>query len=179
MKKSPLSDHESDQQLRCFYRPHPRVVYDGTLINHKTGEVFTPPRRTKQSHVEECDINAIMKQYGRTGQIRHISANAERGQYVDLPGDVDYQESLNTVAQAQQAFATLPAKVRDRFGNDPTHFLGFLSDPDNQDEAIKLGLATRRPTDPVADSNGATKPPKEPPQAPTAAPAAPKAPEGS
>ncbi|AXH76619.1 MAG: internal scaffolding protein [Microviridae sp.] len=171
MKKHPLSDHEAARPLYSFYRPHPRVTYDGTLINHKTGEVYTPPRMTKQSHLEECDINAIMKQYQRTGQIRHVAANAERGQYVDLPGDIDFQESLNTVARAQEAFATLPSKVRDRFGNDPTQFLAFMADPANQDEAIKLGLATRKPDAPAPGASSPPPPPTPPSETSAAAPA--------
>ena len=76
---------------------------------------------------------------------------------MDLPDDLDFQASLEIVRQAQEAFATLPSGTRARFENDPQNFLAFLSDPANQDEAIKLGFATdRRP------------PPKEPETAPTA-----------
>lgn len=166
--------------LYHFYRPHKRVLYEPKLCDPATGEWTTPQRRVKQSHVDECDINNILKQYSVTGQIKHISAKAAMGQYLDLPGEMDFQISLNIIKDAEQAFGSLPSKVRDRFGNDAAQFLAFMADANNIDEAIKLGLATRAPLkEPVADSNGAKMPPQKPPQAPTAAPAAPKAPEGS
>lgn len=164
-------------ELRSFYRPHKRTPYTGELVNSTTGELFTPPRRVKQSFVAECDINNILKQYSATGQLRHISAKAEQGQYLDLPDDLDFQSSMNIVKAGEVAFASLPAKTRDRFGNDPANFLLFMADPENQDEAIKLGLATRRP-DPTPEAGtggGASKPP----QAPSAPPATPPEPEGS
>lgn len=142
-----------------FYRPHARVQYTGELVNHVTGEVFTPPRRVKQSFVAECDINNILKQYSKTGQIKHISAKAAQGAYVDLPDEADFQTALNTVRQAELSFSTLPAKVRDRFGNDPAQFLSFIADPENQDEAVKLGLMTARPVPPKVEPE--SKPPAE------------------
>lgn len=142
-------------KLRSFYRPHQRVYAPVGIEKYdlKTGEVKIEiePSRTKQSFVEECDINNILKQYQKTGQIRHITAQAEKGQYVDLPEPIDFQESLNTVMRAEEAFATLPAKLRNRFGNDPSEFLEFMGDPANQDEIIKLGLAKDlRVPDPAA-----------------------------
>lgn len=146
------------------YRPHKRVVFDGTLTNPVTGEILTPVRRVKQEFRNECDINNILKQYKLTGQVAHIRANASQGAYTDLPEGTDFQEALNTVIAGQAAFATLPAKVRDRFGNDPNQFLYFMADPANQEEAIELGLAT--------DTRGnGQKPPTTPPAPPVASPA--------
>lgn len=144
-----------------FYTPHERVTFDGTYTDPATGEITTPVRRTKQSFVAECDINNILKQYKLTGQIRHISAKAALGTYEDLPDPMEFQESLNLIIQAEESFASLPARVRDRFGNDPSNFLRFMGDPRNQDEMIALGLATRVP---------APEPPT-PPAGPEPAPA--------
>lgn len=128
--------------LRSFYRPHKRVVYTGELVNHRTGEVFTPPSRTKQSFVQECDINNIIKSFKVTGQIRHMNERAAQGVYADLPDPIEFQDALHAVKEAQASFATLPAAVRSRFQNDPQSFLSFMADPANQDEIIKMGLAT-------------------------------------
>lgn len=132
-----------------FHRPHDRkaTAYTGELVDPKTGEVFKPPSRTKQSFVAECDINNILKQYRASGMLRHISAKAEKGVYTDLPDNIDFQESMNTVLQAEAAFASLPSSTRSRFHNDPAEFLEFMANPANQDEAIKMGLAkdTRPP----------------------------------
>lgn len=123
-----------------FYRPHERVQYTGELVNPHSGEVTVPPSMTKQEFVRECDINNVIKQYKSHGMISHINAKAAQGAYTDLPDSVDFQESLHTIMVAENAFMTLPAKVRDRFGQDPAEFLAFLSNPENADEARKLGI---------------------------------------
>lgn len=128
-----------------FYRPHDRVREDGSIFDRKTGEFFIPPSKTKQAMLAECDINRIIKQFSVTGQFTHLNARARLGAFTDLPDDLDYQAALNTVIEGEQAFASLPAKVRDRFDNDPASFLQFFSDPENQDEAIKLGLVVPLP----------------------------------
>lgn len=143
-----------------MYRPH-KPVKKENVDEH--GVVL--PSRTHQSFVAECDINNILKEYALSGQIRHISAKAEQGAYVDLPDQIDFQESLNIVMQGQEAFASLPSQVRNRFHNNPAEFLEFMADPANQDEAIKLGLATdnRPPADdppaPPAKPGGEGDPP--------------------
>lgn len=110
-----------------FYHPHPRVTFNSgtTLV-------------TKQAFKAECDINNILKQYQRTGIISHVQ-NA-RPTYTDLPSDLDYQQSMNTLIAAQQAFDGLPSKVRDRFGNDPLQLLRALQDPDQADYLREVGI---------------------------------------
>lgn len=148
-----------------FYRPHTRSAtwWTGDVINPVTGEVSRPPSRTKQDFRDQCDINNIIKQYKITGQIQHISAAAAQGRFEDLPDPIDFQQSLNTIREADQAFAALPAKLRDRFGNDPSQFLSFLSDPENLDEARRLGIVNPLP-EPAS-------PPNSPEPTPAPAPA--------
>lgn len=129
-----------------FARPHARVTFDGLLFDPKTGEYFKPKTRTKQSFKAECDINNILQQYSATGMIKHI--RNEQPRYADLPDDVDFQSAMNTVIQAESAFASLPSKIRNRFHNDPQEFLAFMADPKNKDEAIELGLVNRPPAEP-------------------------------
>lgn len=137
---------------RSFYVPHARV----TMPEHdrRTGEV--PPSMTKQEFVQECDINNIIKSFSKTGQIAHISSKAAQGAYVDLPDPLDYQDALHIAAAAEASFATLPSKVRDRFANDPSRFLEFMSNPDNEAEARTLGLLNPVPPSP-------SEPPAGPP----------------
>lgn len=152
----------SDQAAYSFYRPHKRVQFTGELVNPVTGEVTIPPSMTKQSFVDECDINNILREYSVSGQLRHISQRAELGMYADLPDQTDFQTALNIVLEGQQAFDTLPAKVRNRFNNNPAEFLEFMADPANQDEIISLGLAKdNRPPAPPADPPAG--PPADPP----------------
>lgn len=129
----------------AHYRPHARVQEKGELVNHVTGEVTRPPSMTKQEFKRECDINNILKQYSTTGMLQHVSARASTGAYLDLPDSVEFQDSLNLVRQAEATFMGLPAKLRDRFGNDPAEFLAFCADPANLEEMRELGLANPKP----------------------------------
>lgn len=97
---------------------------------------------TKQSFKDECDINLIMKKFQRTGIITHYAKHGP--QYGDIPA-IEYQEALNTIIAAENAFAELPAAIRKKFNNNPEEFLEFIQDDSNLDEARKLGLASASP----------------------------------
>lgn len=102
------------------------------------------PTRTKQSFGPECDINNIMAKFAQTGLIDHV--NEFQGRYEDFTDvPTDYHAAVNQVFEAEAMFMTIPAKLRARFNNDPGEFLAFVEDPNNTDELVELGLATRRP----------------------------------
>lgn len=101
------------------------------------------PSLTQQSFKDETNIVHIMKKYHAGQQITHLARN--QGRYADLSEIKDYQTSLQTVINAKQAFGILPSEIRKRFLNDPQELLSFLSDPNNRDEAIKLGLINPPP----------------------------------
>lgn len=124
-----------------FYRPHPRVTLD-------CGDQMM----TKQSHKDECDIHNILRQYQRTGIIEHIQT--QQPLFTDLPSDLDYQSSMNTLIQAQNTFAALPATVRDSFSNDPGRFLAAFGDPAQHERLQALGLL--KPEAPPASPDAAT-----------------------
>jgi hypothetical protein len=48
---------------------------------------------------------------------------------------------MNVVRAADENFMRMDAKVRARFNNSPQVFLEFFANPDNVDEAVRLGLA--------------------------------------
>lgn len=110
----------------------------------------------KQSFKEECDINRIMAKYQKTGVVNWLSKR--EGQYRDV-SSVDFMESMNVIAKANEMFAELPSSVRKRFANDPAEFLVFMHDEGNTEEAIKLGLATRRPEPAAPPAKPSTAPP--------------------
>lgn len=110
------------------------VVVDAT-------ERFGPG--AKQSFKEECDINNIMAKYQRTGALSWLAKYD--GQYGDFSA-FDFMDAQLTVAKAKEMFGALPSSVRKRFQNDPAEFLDFMSRTENAEEAIKLGLATAKPT---------------------------------
>lgn len=116
--------------------------------------------KTEQHHKAECDINNVIKKYDKTGLITHVNtAKATYGDYTDIN---EYQESLNIVIKAENAFMEMPSSIRKKFGNDPGLFMEFISNPDNLEEMITLGIA-ERPITPVpmevkivADEDGST-----------------------
>lgn len=147
-----------------FYRPHPRFTATGEITNHATGEITSPPSRTKQDFKDQCDINNIIKSFKLTGQITHLNQQAAMGRFENLPDEIDFQTSMNTIRTAGLAFEALPAKLRDRFGNDPAAFLSFVADPENKDEATRLGIFNK-PAEPATAAGGAPPPPPPPPPA--------------
>lgn len=150
-----------------FYRPHVRSAtwFTNEYADKKTGELKQLPSMTKQSFVEQCDINNILKQFKLTGVVSHISSNASQGAYMDLPDDLDYQASMTTIMQGNEAFASLPSKIRTRFENDPAQFLAFMADPANADEIVSLGLATKRAIDAPKQPQAPSTPPGDTPGA--------------
>lgn len=106
-----------------------------------------PEMVTKQSHKDECDIHKILSQYQKTGIINHITPN--QPQYLDLPDNLDYQQSVNLILEAQEAFATLPSLIRDRYGNDPARFLEALNDPSQREFLTEIGVFEKKKPEPV------------------------------
>lgn len=103
--------------------------------------------KTQQQYLEQSDINNIFKKYMSTGEITWT--NSKIGQYADLLDMPDYQQALNLVIDANEAFDALPSSIRDRFQNDPHQLLEFIKDPNNKEEATKLGLLKSIPEAPM------------------------------
>lgn len=95
------------------------------------------PGKTQQNFKDECDINVLMARYEKTG-ILPMSQKGEPA-YLDVTG-IEFRTSMEILATARSAFAQLPAHLRARFDNDPAKLLDFVHDPDNRDEAARLGL---------------------------------------
>jgi len=130
-----------------------------TLLCEGTG-------RTKQSFLDECDVNFIMNKWKRTGELP--PGNSRPAHYGDFSEVDGYMQAQNSILEADQAFATLPSWLRNRFQNNPGELLAFLEDPDNQVEAEKLGLtnppAPEPESTPEPDPEPAPEPtPEEPP----------------
>lgn len=96
---------------------------------------------TKQDQAAACDINTILANYARTGVLTHVN-NAEP-LYIDAPRVEGLQEALELVRDAEAAFMQLPAKVRERFDNEPLALLAALEDPSRAAELRELGVLDR------------------------------------
>lgn len=138
--------------FRSAYSPRQRVSIS-----------FEGPGRTKQSFKNECDINTIVGRFAKTGVLSHTHGREP------IWGDVeamDFQGAMQLVANAREDFAALPSKLRDRFHNDPGALLGFLSNENNREEAIRLGLLNA----PEAQATPLAKTSENAPQAPVVNP---------
>ena len=96
--------------------------------------------RTQQQFKEECDIHNILAKFRRTGVLEHTTRY--QGRY-DFATSTTFQEAMNTVAEVNTMFETVPSEIRNRFGNDAGAFLEFVQDPANRDELEELGLIPR------------------------------------
>jgi len=119
-------------------KPFHPVDVDGISFDLQEG-------KTKQSFKDECNINAIVKKYRRTGQMPGVREN---GIYSDN-SSMDLFDAQLIVAKSNTMFNELPSEVRNKFGNNPVKFLEYAENPANQEGMIELGLAKRIPkTDP-------------------------------
>lgn len=141
----------SEKIVRHAFSGHDRLEY--AISSDK-------PSMTRQEFKEECDINVILARYQASGEIDFLNKHAP--QYMDTTG-ADFQQAMETVANAASAFADLPSKVRDRFGNDPSKLLDFVHDDKNRAEAIELGLIPRPAiASTITAVSGASAPPEPP-----------------
>nr|WAE43574.1 MAG: internal scaffolding protein [Microviridae sp.] len=126
-------------------------------IDPETGEIIT---LVKQEFKDECDINWIMARMAPEAIMERFMAR--QGTYGDFSEIMDYQDAKNAVRATDEAFDSLPAKIRSMFENDVSKFLTYIEDPSNHEEAIKLGLmegkvsegADRLSVPPVTSSEG-------------------------
>lgn len=124
--------------------------YDVDAASVETGLVCADPSMAQQQFRDECDINVILERFNVTGQLPVVPLNPEFG---DFTGVYDYQSALNAVMAAEESFDALPARVRERFGNDPAAFVDFCLDESNREEIRQLGLLL----DAVGDSGSPTE----------------------
>lgn len=99
----------------------------------------------------DTDINELMKRMSVSDgsvlptQLGQIDM-AYYGDFTEDPEDL--RTVLDTHRNAQDMFRKLPATIRSRFGNDPLNMLTWVQNKENADEAVKLGLLTRKPQTP-------------------------------
>ncbi len=144
-----MAEPQFETTKRTMPRPHPVVDCSDT------------PSRTKQSFKKEANINTIMKRYEQTGNLPEIAGRIP--QYGDFSNVGTYQEALHQVEAGRQAFMALPAAIRDLVQNDPALFMAFVSDPENREQMIELGLIEpkAKPKAPEPEPEPEPEPPSE------------------
>lgn len=116
----------------------------------KPGMTFEKPSLTQQHFKDECDINLIIKRFTKNDLA--LMAMMSDMQYGDYSTSVDFHEAMNIVIRAQEQFEALPSSVRDKFDNDPSKMLDFVSKKENIEESVKLGLLNREALEIIKDT---------------------------
>lgn len=105
------------------------------------------PGMTRQEFAEECDINALMARYEKTGVVSHV--NRAQPVFLDTTLYKGLQASMDAFNEAADAFRALPAAVRKEFDNDPQKFVDFAVDEKNIERMREWGLAAPAPVKPA------------------------------
>lgn len=119
-----------------------KEVYKRSNGSKGVRTVNLDPTMTDQSFADQCDVNNIVRTYEKTGVLPHTTRLV--GHYMDTLEVGSYEESLQKVLDANDSFMRLPAKIRDRFANDPAKLIEFMADENNYDEGVKLGLVEQK-----------------------------------
>lgn len=126
--------------------------------------------KTEQHHREETNINRIVNKYGVSGLLTEASPTVQRyPQFGDFTNVVDFHSAQNKLVEIKTYFASLPAKLREKFNNDPRQLMAFMSNEENIKEAQELGLLEK----PVVGNDGSIvedKPAEAAPEIPSPAP---------
>lgn len=126
--------------------------YDRDEVSRETSISEWSNSLTVQSQAEEADINVLVKRFGITGV---MPQNVRVPRYEDFNDVFDFQTAMNAARVSQEAFDSMPADIRARFGNDPQAFFEYCTAVEdgklkNLDEMRKIGLAV--PADVVVES---------------------------
>lgn len=113
---------------------------------------------TNQADLKDSDVNLIMARYEKTGLIMGTERAPRYGDFSEVP---DYHTQLSAIRRVDAAFAALSPKIRNRFDNDPAKLLSFMENPENEKEAIELGLLEALP--PKAETPAVPAAPPAPP----------------
>lgn len=166
-----------------------RHQYD-VARDKKEGELAglecTDESLTQQHFTRDADINVIAERFGLTGI---PSYPLDPTHFRDTTADPDLRTILDQSIEAREYFNALPHKLRQRFHYSMGELWQFINDPENADEAVRLGLLSRNepsaepPTTSPAGFTSTLGAPGSPTTSPTAPPAGteqpPKPPQGA
>lgn len=95
---------------------------------------------TQQHFTKDADINVIAERFGLAG----IPAfPLDPAAFRDTTADPDLRQILDQNIEARNYFNALPHKLRQRFHYSMGELWDFINDPENADEAVRLGLLSR------------------------------------
>lgn len=144
-----------DPHTRVYQHPgNPiKTIYSSRYDRNGVLELFEDGQENLydyiQSHAESVDIHVLLKRFVNGEQ--DVLSRAQ-GFYMDASDmPKTYAEILNSVIAGEQAFDSLPAEVKQRFGNSFSQWMTSFEDPDFLQ---KMGL--QAPESPSAASQSMT-----------------------
>lgn len=111
-----------------------RTIWDRKRV---VTDYSSQPSLTKSEFKEECDINNVIARALRTGVLPCVDREALYGDFSQV---TDYATAQTKIAAAKTEFEQLPSDIKEKFDNDVTNLLDWIDNPENEAEAIKLGL---------------------------------------
>lgn len=120
--------------------------YDTNAASDETALHCMDESRAQQHMKDEVDINTIVKNFGLTGQLPTDVRVPLGDEFQDI---TDFHTAVTKITQAREGFMKLPADIRTRFNNDPGNLINFLEDPNNRDEAVRMGIVNAPPAPPA------------------------------
>lgn len=114
--------------------------YDADEASIQSGLACRDESLAVQHMRDECDINVMIKRYAKIGMPPPPAVWPTDADFDEI---FDFQSAMNVIAQGREAFNRLPSEARERFHNNPAHFLEFIGDNNNLAEAENLGLVPR------------------------------------
>lgn len=112
------------------------------------------PSMALQQFKDESDINNLVARYNRTGAFYNALDCAGRVARMPEFGDFsalgDFREQQDKILQVYDCFQNLPAKIRERFNNNPAFFVEFVGNEKNFDACVEMGIFAR-PAAPVEE----------------------------
>lgn len=120
----------------------------------------TDPSLVQEHYAEDADINNIVRLYGiKDGAVPPAAMDPKY--FGDFSDGIDLMTAMNNVREAKERFEALPADIRKRFRHDPAELYDFVSNPDNAEESVRLGLLSKAA--PFVDNAKAGSEPPAPP----------------
>lgn len=103
------------------------------------------PSLTRQSFTADADINIVMKRFGITDGSLPPALVYPDGVELDLTdAPTDFRDAQDRLLDAKNRFMQLEATLRARFHNDPLYMHDWVTNPDNAEEAVALGLLKKQ-----------------------------------
>ena len=112
------------------------------------------PDRTKQTFVDQCDINRTMDRAAHGASLSHLANyGGEYGDFSDWDANT-YEDMQIQLAKANTLFNDLPAELRNEFENDPGKWLAFVNDPENKERLEEIYPVLAQPGKQLPDVLG-------------------------